>query len=192
MNNFKDWYNNKKGKQIMFFAFYIAFFIFLAIYIRSNDKKIVDEPKEETKEQIVEKKITTYSINNLINNDYQYEIIILDENDMITFKGNKNNIDYANYENKYFLDIYNINQLLKKSKFIDTKNNILTYELDNSEINDVLLTDKPSGINKIELYVNDLGEVEKITIDLSNYLEKSTYQININYILEEENENSVS
>ena len=179
MNNFKDWYSNRKGKQIIFFAFYIVFFILFAIYINNN------------KEQH-EKKITTYSISNLINNDYKYEILIFDDNNVITFKGNKNSIDYANYENKYFLDIYNINQLLKKSKFINSNNNILNYELNNIEINDILLTNKPSGINKIELYVDDSGGVEKINMDLSNYLEKTTYRININYILGDNNENSVS
>ena len=65
-----------------------------------------------------------------------WRIIDYDENsdESITFEGTKDNIDYANYKNKYFLDIYNVNQLLKRSKYIDTiDGTVLKYELNNSE-----------------------------------------------------------
>lgn len=193
MENFKNWYGEKKGKYILFFGFYLVFFIFLAIYLRTirNDK-----PVEKTKEEVVEK-ITTYDISDLINNDYKYMIKIIDydenSDESITFEGTKDNIDYANYKNKYFLDIYNVNQLLKRSKYIDTiDGTVLKYELNNSEINDVLLTQKPEGINKIEVYINEETKVQEIVLDLSNYFEKEFFHIEMFYTEVDNNENSPS
>ena len=189
MDNFKSWYTDKKGKYILFFGFYIVFFIMLSIYIRSA-KQEQEEPKKE--EMKVEEKISTYDMTNLINSFYKYEIVINDNEEIITFSGSKDDIDYANFSNKYFLDIYNINQLLKKSKFIENKDNILYYELSNTEINDILFTDKEEGINKIKVSVNDKGEVNRIGMDLSKYMEKEKYEIDITYIIGENNENSAS
>lgn len=193
MENFKNWYGEKKGKYILFFGFYLVFFIFLAIYLRTirNDK-----PVEKPKEEVVEK-ITTYDISDLINNDYKYMIKIIDydenSDESITFEGTKDNIDYANYKNKYFLDIYNVNQLLKRSKYIDTiDGTVLKYELNNSEINDVLLTQKPEGINKIEVYINEETKVQEIVLDLSNYFEKEFFHIEMFYTEVDNNENSPS
>jgi hypothetical protein len=190
MDKFKTFYNEKKGKYILFFGFYLIFFIFLAIYLRTVR---ANNPKEEVKpaNEVVEK-ITTYDISNLTNNDYLYNIEILDNEEIITFTGKKSNVDYANYPNKYFLDIYNINQLLKRSKLINTENNVLTYELPNKEINDILLTNKPEAVNLINVYVNDKSEISKINLDLSKYMEKENYQIMIDYTVGDSNENSSS
>ena len=189
MDKFKEWYKEKKGKHILFFGFYLIFFIILAIYFRSIGNEPKEEPKkEEQKEEVIK----TYDISNLINNDYEYEIIVTDNNSETTFKGSKTNVDYANFSNKYFLDIYNINQLLKRSKFISSKDNVLTYELTNKEINDILLTEREDGVNKIDVYVNEKDEVEKIVFDLSKYLDKEIYQIDINYTVGDNNENSSS
>ena len=57
MDGFKTFYNEKKGKYILFFGFYIIFFIFIAIYVRSYN---ANHPKEEKKEEQVIEKITTY------------------------------------------------------------------------------------------------------------------------------------
>ena len=190
MDKYKDWYSNRKGKYILFFGFYLIFFIFLAIYIRSLNKNNQEKPKKEENTEV--EKITTYNITNLINNDYKYEIVIYDNEEIIKYNGSKNNIDYANYVNKYFLDIYNINQLLKRSKFISSNNNVLTYELASKEINDILLTENKDGINKIDVYVNTHSNKEKIVLDLTNYFEKKLYQINIKYIVGDANENSPS
>ena len=193
MDGFKTFYNDKKGKYILFFGFYLIFFIFLAIYIRTiRENKPVEKPKEE-----VASKITTYDISNLINNDYKYMIKVIDydenSDESITFEGTKDNIDYANYKNKYFLDIYNVNQLLKRSKYIDTiDDTVLKYELNNSEINDVLLTQKEEGINKIEVYVNEETKVQEIILDLSNYFEKEFFHIEMFYTEVDNNENSPS
>ncbi len=186
MEGFKTFYNEKKGKYILFFGFYLIFFIFLAVYIRNIN---TNKPKEENTEQ---QTITTYDISNLINNDYQYSIEIIDNDETISFNGTKNNVDYANYANKYFLDIYNINQLLKRSKLNNSENYVLMYDLNTSEINDILLTNKPEGVNEIKVTVNEKGEIKKIYFDLSNYFEKNIYQITIDYIVGENNENSSS
>ena len=190
MDGFKTFYNEKNGKYILFFGFYLIFFIFLAFYMRSLN---ANKPKEENKEQeqVVEK-ITTYDISNLINNDYIYSIEINDNEEKINFNGKKSNIDYANYEHKYFLDIYNINQLLKRSKLVKSEDNILTYELSNKEINDILLTNKNDAVNKIDVYVNNKTEIIRIIFDLSNYLDKDVYQIIIDYNIGEYYENSAS
>ena len=193
MDGFKTFYNERKGKQILFFAFYLVFFIFLAIYMRTNN---ANKPIEKEKEEVVEK-ITTYDLSNLINNDYEYTIKIIDYDnsvdESVTFKGTKNNIDYANYKHKYFLDIYNINQLLKKSKYIDTEDyTVLKYELNNSEINDILLTQKEDGVNKIEVYVNEKTEVQEIVLDLSDYFGKEEFHIELFYSEVDNNENSPS
>ena len=190
MNNFKSFYNDKKGKAMLFFGFYLIFFIFVAIYFKSNNINMTNTNKEEAIEE--EKKLTTYNINNLVNNDFQYEIVIFDESDMKVFKGSKNNVDYDNYENKYFLDIYNINQLLKRSKYVNSDKYVLYYEISNSILNDILLTEKQDGVNKIEVHVDYNGGVEKISMDLSKYFGKETFQINISYIVGEKNENSSS
>ena len=188
MDKFKDFYNNRNGKMILFFGFYLIFFIFLGFYMKSlkNNTTILND------QTTVEEKITTYDISNLINNDYSYNINIFDNDDIITFNGTKYNIDYGNYYNKYFLDIYNINQLLKKSKFIDSSGLVLSYELANKELNDILLTNKNDGTNKIDILVNKNGGVEKITMDLSKYMGKEKYEIIIIYKIGEQNENSVS
>ena len=187
MDGFKTWYKDQKGKYILFFGFYLIFFIFIAISVRTGANKPINNNPEPQ-----EKVINTYDLSNLINNDYNYNIEINDDLEFTTFSGTKTNVDYANYTNKYFLDIYNINQLLKRSKLVNSEDNILTYELLNSEINDILLTNKEYGVNKIMVYVNDDTTVDKINIDLSSYLEKEYYTIMIDYNIGEENENSPS
>ena len=188
MDKFKVFYNEKNGKMILFFGFYLIFFIFLGIYIRNIQS---NKPENNTSENQVEEKITSYNMSNLINNDYSYNINITDGSDTLTFKGTKNNVDYANYPDKYFLDIYNINQLLKKSKFIDSENRVLSYEINSSELNDILLTNKPLGVNKIYVHVNKDAMVQKIVMDLTSYMEKE-FIITIDYSVGGENENNIS
>ena len=187
MEGFKTFYNEKNGKYILFFGFYLIFFIFVSLYMRANDnKKVVDETEGSNTV------ITTYDISKLTNDDYSYNIEVVDDDKTITFSGTKNNVDYGNFDNKYFLDIYNINQLIKKSKLLETKDNVLTYELDNKDIDEILLTNKGEGSSKILVTVNDDTTVKEIDIDLASYLDKKTYTIKINYDLGDNNENSSS
>ena len=63
MEGFKDFYNNRNGKMILFFGFYLIFFIFLAFYIRGLDNnKNREIPKEE---ENIKEEITTYDISQL-------------------------------------------------------------------------------------------------------------------------------
>lgn len=186
-DKFKIFYNEKNGKIILFFGFYLIFFIVLGIFLRN-----VNNQKEITPEKEEEKEITTYDMSKIVNSNYQYEIKIEDNDEVILFNGTKSNIDYDGYSNKYFLDIYNINQLIKKSKFIKSKENMLTYELSNGVLNDILITEKNDGINIIDVYVKDDTTVYKIVLDLTKYMEKEKYIIEVNYLIGEENENSIS
>ena len=193
MDGFKKFYNEKKGKHILFFGFYIIFFVFLAIYISAMNS---NRPINNNKEGTAEKEITTYDLSKLINDDYEYKFVIVDYEDdideSVTFEGTKNNIDYANYKHKYFLDIYNVNQLLKRSKLISSQNLLLTYNLENKELNDILLTQKEDGVNKIEVYVNENAQVHEIILDLSNYFGKEMFRIEMFYTEVDNNENSPS
>lgn len=186
MKEFKTWYSEKKGKYILFFGFYLIFFGALGLYLRSANAIIPDEETE------VETEITTYDISELINNDFEYSIEINDDYEIVNFHGTKNNIDYANYPNKYFLDIYNINQLLKRSKLAKSEKYVLTYELQNSEIDDILLTNSSDDYNEVFVYVKKDAKVESIVLNLTSYFNKEIYTITINYNMGEENENSPS
>ena len=99
MDNFKTWYKERKGKYILFFGFYLIFFIFFGVYIGSsnNNKPPKNEEKETTQETI-----KTYNLSNLINNNYRYTVDITDNYEIVNFTGTKDNIDYDNYEYKYF------------------------------------------------------------------------------------------
>lgn len=184
IDKFKYFYNERKGKMILFFGFYLIFFSVLGILYKNVNNKVIP-PKEDTT-------ITTYDVSKIVNSDYTYQIKITDNEEEIAFNGTKSNIDYENYENKYFLDIYNINQLIKKSKYLKTEDNVLIYELSNSEINEILLTDKKNGINQIKVYVKEDTSVYQFDLDLTKYMEKDKYLITINYSIGEENENSIS
>ncbi len=184
-DKFKSFYNERNGKMILFFGFYLIFFILLGLFLRNINDYQEKVPEEDTI-------ITTYDVSKIINNDYQYKITVLDNEEFIEFNGTKNNIDYENYVNKYFFDIHNINQLIKKGKYLKTEKNVLIYELSNAEINEVLSTEKETGSNKIEVYVENDKSVYQIILDLTKYMEKDKYLITINYSIGEENENSIS
>ncbi len=182
---FKYFYNERNGKIILFFGFYLIFFAVLGVFLRN----VNNNPKENEEQKEV---ITTYDVSKIVNNDFTYQIKVLDNDEIVEFNGTKNNVDYENYANKYFFDIYNINQLIKKSKYVKTEENVLYYELSNEEINEVLLTEKNTGLNQIEVSVKDDTSVYQIVLDLAKYLEKDKYLITINYSIGEENENSIS
>ncbi len=176
--NVKD---NNKLKASLFFGFYFFFFLFLVIYIRNNNITFNNNDNKNNNDSIEENKvIKKYSIDYL-DNDFEYEFIINDNDEVIKYKGTKNNIDYEDYEYKYFLNIYNINQIIKNSKFLSNENNILNYEISNvtlSELYDKEITD---GISKINVYVNDNKNLEKVILDLSTFINKDKYIITLNY-----------
>lgn len=165
----------KRKRMILFFGFYLIFFTLLGLYINSFNNKVNDN---ELNSQMKENSLLT--INKLINLDnYQYKIEIIDEDNTIMYHGTKEKIDYANYENKYFLDIYNINQLIKKSKLMSTNNNISTYVLDNEVISEFNNNESSDGVNKI--IINSQNHLLQINLDLHEYMQKEKYEIKIIY-----------
>lgn len=183
----KEFYQSKRGKSICFFGFYLIFFLVLAIYLKQQRNVPPEEPKKETNiisnNQFNNKTNNNglFDISKIVNSNYEYFYTINDNNEIINFQGTRLNVDYLSFANNYFLDIYNVNQLIKKSKFISNENRVLHYELSNSVINELLLTDKEEGINTIDIYVNDIKEVEKIVMSLKSYFEKEKYEITLEY-----------
>ena len=183
----KVFYQSKRGRAICFFSFYLIFFLVLAIYLKQQQNVIKDEPKKET--NVISNNQSNNKTNNdsffdiskIVNSNYEYLYTVNDNNKIINYQGKRLNVDYLNFENNYFLDIYNVNQLIKKSKVISKEKNILHYELTNSVLNELLLTNKPEGLNMIDVYINDNKEVEKIVMDLKNYFEKEIYEITLEY-----------
>ena len=180
-NKLRDFYTSKRGKSICFFAFYLVFFLVLAIILRNRNNVVSNEPKNENKNiEINENNHNSYNLEKIVNSNYEYFYTINDNEEIKKFSGTKNNVDYLNYENKYFLDIYNVNQLIKRSKFIKRENNILSYELDNHILNEFLLTDS-EGLTKIDVFVKEDNMIEKIILDLKEYFKKEKYEIILEY-----------
>ena len=179
----KKFKENKKLKASLFFGFYFFFFLFLIIYIRKNN--ITPNSNQEANK--------TYDINYLMNNDFSYHIIINDNDKEIEYTGTKNNIDYNDYENKYILDIFNINQIIKNSKYIETKENVLSYETSNFLLGALMGKESLEGTSKIDVYVDEKGNLTKIIMDLSTFMNKDKYVITLNYEVGENNEqNNIS
>lgn len=178
---FKDFYQSKRGRAILFFGFYLIFFLVLTIAFKNasnmdNKNKINNTNKESE----IKENTSLYSMKNLLDNNFNYNIEVVDDDKIETFTGTKNNVDYNNFDNKYFFDIYNLNQLIKKSKFIKTEENVYYYEIENDTLNSILNVEKENGINKINVYASN-SQVAKITLDLSEFMEKENYRITISY-----------
>ncbi len=157
MKKLKEFYQSKRGKSICFFGFYLIFFLVLSFFLQNKSEVKTYDQKVIT---------NTYSINKIASNNYN---IYINDNFFIR--------DFLSNEDNYFVDIYNVNKLIKKSKFLHRENNILNYELENSVLNELLNSEIKDNVNKIDVYVNNDNEVEKIILDLSNYFEKEKYEI---------------
>ena len=180
IDKLKAFYNSKQGKSICFFGFYLIFFIVLAFILKNRNNVVNDKTKNVDNKIEVKENVNSYDLTKIINSNFEYFYTINDNDEIKKFSGTKNNVDYLDFDNKYFLDIYNINQLIKKSKFIKNESNILSYELDNSVLNELLITDK-TGTSKIDVYVKNDNSVEKIILDLKEYFNKDKYEIILEY-----------
>ena len=167
MQGFKDFYHNKQGRAILFFGFYFVFFLVLAIGLKNRN--VIQDNSSNKTEIIIQSNDSDYDLSKIIS---KYKIDI------------KGNVNKEKLE--YFLNIYNINQLIKKSKFIKRENNLLNFELNNQILNELLNTDS-TGISKINLYVNEKNNVIKIEINLLEY-QKEECMVIIEYQEGEENE----
>ena len=168
MDKFKKFYQSKRGRAICFFTFYLFFFIFVFMYINSNKVEDVNKVSQEM-----------ITISDVLNTNYEYDIKINDEGNIINYKGNNRKKDYEDYEYKYFLELVNINKLIKKGKVVSKSELAYNYEISNSVIDEILDTETLEGINIINVE-NKENEVN-ITLDLHEYLEKNIYNIEIRY-----------
>ena len=166
---------SKRKKAIIFFGFYLIFFLVVFSFINQN-KKTIDIKKDETKEEIKEEKIL--SLNDVTKMDYQYEYEMNIDGNVTIFKGFKDQIDYEENEYQYFFDIYNVNQLIKKSKVLEKNNHYGKYRLENLELDELLDSSESVGNTIIE--VKEAKELE-IDIDLKEYYQKNVFTIKLIY-----------
>ena len=170
---------NKRIKASIFFIFYFFFFLFIAMYVRKSGITVNNKVEEN---KVVEKEtIKTYSISNLINNNYQYNFIVEEDNNKINFIGTNDKRDYEEFTNKYFFDIANINQIIKNSKYINTINNELYYEVENRVLNLFTNSGEIEGTSKINVHIDEKGNLNQVILDLSSYMKVSKYLITLNY-----------
>ena len=176
----------KRKKMIVFFGFYLIFFIFLFIWLKSNNV-------ENTNTPIDEETSFTYKTDLIENNNYTYVYEIEENENVNTIRGIRDDENYqlSEYKYKYFLDIYNIKKLIKNSKYlykIDNNNEIsYKYEIDNKTISNLLQNSKEieNGVNNILVYVDNNDNVYKIELDLSSYMvsinEYTKYHLTLYY-----------
>ena len=176
----------RRKKMIIFFGFYIVFFIFLFIWMKSygSNSKTVPEQEETS---------FTYKTDLIENNNYTYVYEIEENGEIITFRGIKDqeNYELSEYKYKFFLDIYNVKKLIKNSKYlykIDNNNEIsYKYEIDNKTISNMLQDGKDidDGINNILVYIDNNDNVYKIELDFTSYMvsinEYSKYHLTLYY-----------
>ena len=161
----------KRQKALFFFGFYLLFFIAFFTIV-NNSKKNIPKVEVEEKEKDTDK---TLYFTELLDINYQYTIEVNDNNEINKYQGTKDSIDYKECKYKYFFDLYNINQLIKKSKVIEKIDNYSKYSLDNKELNDLLETES-QGNTIIEIKE---GEELEINLDLHEYYQKDVFQIKI-------------
>ena len=181
MKKIKD---NNRLKASIFFGFYFFFFLFLLIYIKNNNVTFNRENSSKNSENIT---IRNYSIDYL-KDDYEYEFVVNNNGVETRYKGTKNNIDYENFENKYFFNIYNINQIIKNGKFLNSENNVLNYEISNITLSSLCDIELVDGISKINVYVDNNRNLEKVIMDLSTLMKKEKYIISLDYKVGEKSE----
>ncbi len=161
---------SKRLKAILFFGFYLIFFSIL--FLGWKEKNVSVKEKDNVS--------TSFNISTIANSNYQYHFLINDSGILKEYHGTKEEKDYLNEENNYFFDIYNLNQLIKKSKLISFIDNQINYEITNEELNYLLNTQKNDGINTIKV-LNNRDDYKNIEIDLSSYMAKEKYTISLIY-----------
>ena len=178
----KEFYQSKRGKAILFFGFYFIFFLILAICLRNNQIN-----SNENNKPVEKQPSNYYNLNKIINSNYEYNFIVNDNNNVYHFHGTKKENDYDSFDNKYFFDLFNLNQLIKKSKLVKNENNLLTYELSNSTLNNLLMNNQEEGVNTIQVYVNDYSDVNRIVLDLKSFMQQEKYLLDLTFKVGDEN-----
>ena len=168
MKKVEEILNNKKIKYSLFFGFYLIFFLVLALSFKNVRQEEINKVTEESEESI--EAHLPY-----LDNELQIEIEVHDEEKVLKYNANDSDYSYAKLFN-----LYNINQLIKKSKIIKKEDKSITYEISIEALNNLLAKENTNSIN--EMIVTDFGnKTYMIEMDLHEYLEKENYQIIINY-----------
>lgn len=189
-NKIKEYFSSKTVKATLFFGFYFFFFLFIAL---SFNKNFVNNNSNNDKNEVKEESNQLFYTDHITDNDYTYRYIIYENNETITFSGSSQNInqELEDYSYKYFLNIYNLKQIIKNSKYlskIDSSDSVkYNYEIKTSELKELLeesIDLEVDGLNNIFVYTNSSLDVTLIKIDLSDYMKShgyNKYVIELNY-----------
>lgn len=175
----KEFLQSKIGRHTIFFGFYLIFFILVLLLVKNLNTSFEEKNKKNENPSQVH-----YQIDCLNNNSYLYEYEIIYDNEKIVFKGIKGDNDFREFPHAHFLNIYNLNQILKNAKIVETNTNMLMYEIGNQELNDLYQENEiiNDNINTIKVFVDTNYCLKSFEMDLSNYIEDfSSYQIKGKY-----------
>ena len=163
----------KRKKALLFFGFYFVFFLILFLNMQSN-KKIIEKLDENIviKDEVIDNNLYFGTLRYI---NYQYDYEVNDNNEIISYHGTKTESDYNASPYKYFFDIYNINQLIKKSKVVEKIDNYTKYSLANENL-DELLESETQGNTIIEIKENEELEID---IDLHEYYKKDLFKLKL-------------
>lgn len=171
-----------RTKMIIFFSFYLVFFLVLGMYLKNHQDGLDKKEEKETTSSII-------TIKDLFNHEFTYHFEVNDNGILQVFNGTKKLTNYHNFDNNYFLNYVNVNQLMKKSR-VTTKEQLTTYyEIENKTLNELLNSDIGDGINEIkEFYGSSQNNYEyAIILDLTNYMGRN-YIVTLKYMVGDKSE----
>ena len=196
----KTFCQSRNVKMTLFFGFYFFFFLFLILYFdidefnKSNNENQNNISENENNNDKYDASLKeTWEFNTIITNNYSYEYIVMENENVISFNGQfkEENSLIEEYHYNYFLNIYNVNQIIKNSKYLDKVNEEdgykYNYEISNKNLGSLLENDDLSNslINNITIYTNNDLVVKKIVLELNNYMQEldrfMEYKVTLQY-----------
>ena len=206
LEKIKEFLQIKSVRTTLFFGFYFFFFLFLFLNFdidsldtnknNSSNNQTQTGNQDNSQNGNVNNQINSiWEFNTLIKDNYGYTYTINENGESIIFNGrvSEPNTLINNYQYNYFLNLYNINQITKKSKFIN-KNLFkdgyqFNYEISNKILGELLensnvLEDKQ---NTITIYTNSNMVINKIELELTNLMQELNNYNNYKIVLEYEN-----
>ncbi len=177
----------KRKKTIMFFGFYLLFFLFLFIWMKSyGSNPRNEEIKEDTE--------ITYKTDMIENNNYQYSYYIEENDNTYTFSGVRDDENYelSEYKYKELVNIYTIKQIIKNAKYllkVENGSDLISYkyEITNKDLAKILnyKENLEDGTNPIIIFVDKDKNIYQIDFDYSNYMkaigEFDSYKLTVKY-----------
>jgi len=205
----KTVWQDKTVRATLFFGFYFFFFLFLFINLdidsltvgknnssnnQNNETQVGNQDNSENNNVNNQDNIF-WEFNTLIKDNYGYTYTINENDEIRMFNGrvSEPNILIDDYQYNYFLNLYNINQITKNSKFINK--NIFqdgyqfNYEINNKSLGRLLengnvLEDKQ---NTITIYTNSNMVINKVELELTNLMQELNGYSNYKIVLEYKN-----